>query len=102
MRECEWGSEQTFALERPCTVKMLRLRRGGRTPLVRSKRRIDIYSICCGEAILYVEGERWVLRPENAHFVVGARKEHYLEGVTDARVLQVSIGSYRDDSYGVA
>ena len=98
--EKPWGSIKAYALNQPCTVKLITVEAGQETSLHYHKLRDDMWIILDGGLEVSI-GEKVFLPTEGEEFMVPAMGMHKLRSLGKrGRVLEIDIGfTSEDDNY---
>ncbi len=100
--EKPWGTIQAFALNQPCTVKLITINPGQETSLHYHKLRDDVW-IILDEGLEVTIGEETFLPAEGEEFMIPAEKRHKIRSLgMRGRVLEIDIGfTSEDDTYRI-
>lgn len=96
--ERPWGAFEQYALNQPCTVKIITVRPGRRLSLQRHNERDEMWVVLDAGVIVEVDGES--SRPAvGDRILVRAGQAHRLSagGDTPARILEVAFGHFDED-----
>ncbi|MDD3717955.1 MAG: mannose-6-phosphate isomerase [Actinomycetota bacterium] len=100
--EKPWGSIKAYALNQPCTVKLITVEPGQETSLHYHKLRDDMW-IILDDGLEVTIGEQVFLPTEGEEFMVPAMGKHKLRSLGKrGRVLEIDIGfTSEDDNYRI-
>ncbi|MBC7248166.1 MAG: mannose-6-phosphate isomerase [Actinobacteria bacterium] len=100
--EKPWGNIKAFALNQPCTVKIITVEPDQETSLHYHKLRDDMWIILDDGLEVTIEGETFFPR-EGEEFMIPAEKRHKIRSLGKrGRVLEIDIGfTSEDDTYRI-
>lgn len=100
--EKPWGTIRAYALNQPCTVKLITINPGQETSLHYHKLRDDVW-IILDEGLEVTIGEKTFLPAEGEEFMVPAENRHKIKSLGGrGRVLEIDIGfTSEDDTYRI-
>lgn len=100
--EKPWGSVKAYALNQPCTVKLITVEPGQETSLHYHKLRDDMW-IILDDGLEVTIGEQVFLPKEGEEFMVPAMGLHKVRSLGErGRVLEIDIGfTSEDDNYRI-
>jgi len=104
-----WGSFRQFALNEPCTVKIITVKAGQATSLQRHDGRSEFWHILSGDPLITIEDNETQAKPGD-EFYVPKQTVHRITGKTkECQLLEVSFGFFDEndidrleDNYGRA
>jgi mannose-6-phosphate isomerase len=92
-----WGGFRQFALNEPCTVKILIVKAGQATSLQTHDGRSEFWHILSGDPIVTVDDQETKAKPGD-EFYIPKQVEHRLAGGSqECRVLEVSFGFFDEN-----
>lgn len=97
-----WGSIKAYAVNQPCTVKLITINPGQETSLHYHKLRDDMWIILDGGLEVTI-GEEAFLPSEGDEFMIPAEGQHKIRSLGErGRVLEIDIGfTSEDDNYRI-
>ena len=100
--EKPWGFIKAYALNQPCTVKVITVEPDQETSLHYHKLRDDVWIILDEGLEVTIEGETFSPR-EGEEFMIPAEKRHKIRSLGKrGRVLEIDIGfTSEDDTYRI-
>lgn len=100
--EKPWGTIRAYALNQPCTVKLITINPGQETSLHYHKLRDDVWIILDGGLEVTI-GEETFRPVEGEEFMIPAEKRHKIKALRGrGRVLEIDIGfTSEDDTYRI-
>jgi len=100
--EKPWGNIKAYALNQPCTVKLITVEPEQETSLHYHKLRDDLWIILDEGLEVTIEGETFLPR-EGEEFMIPAEKRHKIRSLAKrGRVLEIDIGfTSEDDTYRI-
>jgi mannose-6-phosphate isomerase len=105
--EKPWGSFRQFALNEPCTVKIITIKPGEALSLQRHEGRSEFWRVLLGDPLITIEETTTPAKPGD-EFYVPKEVSHRITGQgTECQVLEVSFGFFDEadierleDNYG--
>ncbi len=107
--EKPWGNFRQFALNEPCTVKIIIVRAGQAISLQRHDGRSEFWRVLSGDPLITIEENETPAKPGD-EFYVPKQTVHRITGQKmDAQILEVAFGFFDEndidrieDNYGRA
>lgn len=100
--EKPWGNIKAYALNQPCTVKLITIKEGQETSLHYHKLRDDIW-IVMDDGLQLTIGEKELLAEAGTEYLIPAEELHKICSLGKAgRVLEIGVGfTSEDDTYRI-
>jgi mannose-6-phosphate isomerase-like protein (cupin superfamily) len=104
-----WGSFEQFALNQPCTVKLIKVKAKKRLSYQSHQMRSELWVCVKGLVMAVINGRKKTLK-EGSLIMFGPKTKHRLAGLkNDGMILEVSFGKFNEkdivryeDDYGRA
>jgi mannose-6-phosphate isomerase-like protein (cupin superfamily) len=101
-----WGGFIKFIDQKPCTVKILQIKKGESLSLQFHKLREEFWYVVSGKIRLTLGLKQRILKEDN-HVFIPKRCLHRAKALKDSKILEISIGKFQEqdivrvkDEYG--
>jgi mannose-6-phosphate isomerase-like protein (cupin superfamily) len=91
-----WGGFIKFIDQKPCTVKILQIKKGQSLSLQFHKLREEFWYVVSGKIRLTL-GQRQRIVKENGHVFIPKKRLHRAKALENTKILEISLGKFKEE-----